>query len=157
MMRSRILNDIISLPARSRIKGPSKLPARHGPLGIDAGDVVGFALGIEQPGDLVYITGTLCGSRVLQRLPVASPPKSSCFSPAPRIFPVRLHANTRLDRLTPARPRESPVSFIRAQIRRGTLLVPPTARQLPATTAWSFPISASSLPFRLSRSFHRPR
>jgi phospholipid-binding lipoprotein MlaA len=32
MMRSRILNDIISLPARSRIKGPSKSPARARPL-----------------------------------------------------------------------------------------------------------------------------
>jgi L-ascorbate metabolism protein UlaG (beta-lactamase superfamily) len=32
-------------------------PARHGPVGIDVGDVVGFALGIEKPGDLVYITG----------------------------------------------------------------------------------------------------
>lgn len=32
-------------------------PARHGPVGVDAGDVVGFALGIRQPGDLLYITG----------------------------------------------------------------------------------------------------
>ncbi|MBW7971682.1 MBL fold metallo-hydrolase [Bradyrhizobium sp. BR 10289] len=32
-------------------------PARHGPIGIDVGDVVGFALGTEAPGDLVYITG----------------------------------------------------------------------------------------------------
>jgi L-ascorbate metabolism protein UlaG (beta-lactamase superfamily) len=32
-------------------------PARHGPIGDDAGDVVGFALGAEQPGDLLYITG----------------------------------------------------------------------------------------------------
>ncbi|WP_338822230.1 MBL fold metallo-hydrolase [Bradyrhizobium septentrionale] len=32
-------------------------PARHGPVGVDAGDVVGFALGIEQPGDLLYVTG----------------------------------------------------------------------------------------------------
>ncbi|MDA9438858.1 beta-lactamase [Bradyrhizobium sp. CCBAU 51745] len=32
-------------------------PARHGPVGIDVGDVVGFALGVEKPGDLVYITG----------------------------------------------------------------------------------------------------
>lgn len=34
-------------------------PARHGPVGIEpySGDVVGFALGVEQPGDLVYITG----------------------------------------------------------------------------------------------------
>lgn len=32
-------------------------PARHGPVGVDAGDVIGFALGIEQPGDLLYITG----------------------------------------------------------------------------------------------------
>jgi L-ascorbate metabolism protein UlaG (beta-lactamase superfamily) len=32
-------------------------PARHGPIGVDAGDVVGFALGLEQPGDLIYITG----------------------------------------------------------------------------------------------------
>src|SRR6266436_2261710 len=32
-------------------------PARHGPIGVDAGDVVGFVLGVNQPGDLVYITG----------------------------------------------------------------------------------------------------
>ncbi|MHC1949347.1 MBL fold metallo-hydrolase [Bradyrhizobium sp. UFLA06-06] len=32
-------------------------PARHGPIGVDAGDVVGFALGAEQPGDLLYVTG----------------------------------------------------------------------------------------------------
>jgi len=32
-------------------------PARHGPLGVDAGDVIGFALGVECPGDLMYITG----------------------------------------------------------------------------------------------------
>lgn len=34
-------------------------PARHGPVGIEpySGDVVGFALGVNQPGDLVYITG----------------------------------------------------------------------------------------------------
>jgi L-ascorbate metabolism protein UlaG (beta-lactamase superfamily) len=32
-------------------------PARHGPVGVEAGDVVGFALGVERPGDLIYITG----------------------------------------------------------------------------------------------------
>jgi L-ascorbate metabolism protein UlaG (beta-lactamase superfamily) len=34
-------------------------PARHGPIGIEphSGDVIGFALGTEKPGDLVYITG----------------------------------------------------------------------------------------------------
>lgn len=34
-------------------------PARHGPVGIEpiSGDVVGFALGVEQPGDLLYVTG----------------------------------------------------------------------------------------------------
>ncbi|MGX9428886.1 MBL fold metallo-hydrolase [Bradyrhizobium sp. LeoA1S1] len=32
-------------------------PARHGPIGVDAGDVVGFALGVNEPGDLIYITG----------------------------------------------------------------------------------------------------
>lgn len=32
-------------------------PARHGPIGVDAGDVVGFALGLQEPGDLLYITG----------------------------------------------------------------------------------------------------
>jgi L-ascorbate metabolism protein UlaG (beta-lactamase superfamily) len=32
-------------------------PARHGPVGIDVGDVVGFALGTDRPGDLIYITG----------------------------------------------------------------------------------------------------
>jgi L-ascorbate metabolism protein UlaG (beta-lactamase superfamily) len=32
-------------------------PARHGPIGVDAGDVIGFVLGVRQPGDLMYITG----------------------------------------------------------------------------------------------------
>ncbi|HEY9132326.1 MAG TPA: MBL fold metallo-hydrolase [Dyella sp.] len=34
-------------------------PARHGPVGIEpmSGDVVGFALGRERPGDLLYVTG----------------------------------------------------------------------------------------------------
>ncbi|NIF72237.1 MULTISPECIES: MBL fold metallo-hydrolase [unclassified Burkholderia] len=34
-------------------------PARHGPVGIEpySGDVIGFALGIDEPGDLVYVTG----------------------------------------------------------------------------------------------------
>jgi hypothetical protein len=32
-------------------------PARHGPTGVDAGDVIGFVLGVKQPGDLMYITG----------------------------------------------------------------------------------------------------
>lgn len=34
-------------------------PARHGPVGIEpiSGDVVGFALGREKPGDLLYVTG----------------------------------------------------------------------------------------------------
>lgn len=34
-------------------------PARHGPVGIEplAGDVVGFAVGREAPGDLVYVSG----------------------------------------------------------------------------------------------------
>ena len=34
-------------------------PARHGPAGIEpmSGDVVGFALGVEKPGDAIYITG----------------------------------------------------------------------------------------------------
>jgi L-ascorbate metabolism protein UlaG (beta-lactamase superfamily) len=34
-------------------------PARHGPVGIEpcSGDVIGFALGVERPGDLMYITG----------------------------------------------------------------------------------------------------
>jgi hypothetical protein len=34
-------------------------PARHGPVGIEpiAGDVVGFLLGNETPGDLIYVTG----------------------------------------------------------------------------------------------------
>jgi L-ascorbate metabolism protein UlaG (beta-lactamase superfamily) len=34
-------------------------PARHGPVGIEplSGDVIGFALGIQQPGDLAYISG----------------------------------------------------------------------------------------------------
>ncbi|MCL2344249.1 MAG: hypothetical protein FWC58_00150 [Desulfobulbus sp.] len=34
-------------------------PARHGPVGIEpiTGDVAGFALGVDQPGDLLYVTG----------------------------------------------------------------------------------------------------
>lgn len=34
-------------------------PARHGPVGVEpiSGDVVGFALGTERPGDLLYVTG----------------------------------------------------------------------------------------------------
>jgi L-ascorbate metabolism protein UlaG (beta-lactamase superfamily) len=32
-------------------------PARHGPVGVDVGDVVGFALGVEAAGDLIYFTG----------------------------------------------------------------------------------------------------
>ena len=34
-------------------------PARHGPVGIEpiAGDVIGFLLGVEKPGDLIYVTG----------------------------------------------------------------------------------------------------
>src|SRR5262249_39066147 len=34
-------------------------PARHGPPGIEPmlGDVAGFALGIDEPGDAVYVTG----------------------------------------------------------------------------------------------------
>ena len=34
-------------------------PARHGPIGVEpiTGDVVGFALGRERPGDLLYMTG----------------------------------------------------------------------------------------------------
>lgn len=34
-------------------------PARHGPIGIEpiSGDVVGFALGRDKPGDLLYVTG----------------------------------------------------------------------------------------------------
>ncbi|MBN9077691.1 MAG: MBL fold metallo-hydrolase [Rhizobiales bacterium 65-79] len=34
-------------------------PARHGPIGIEplSGDVVGFALGDDRPGDLAYLTG----------------------------------------------------------------------------------------------------
>jgi L-ascorbate metabolism protein UlaG (beta-lactamase superfamily) len=34
-------------------------PARHGPVGVEpiTGDVVGFAVGINQPGDFFYITG----------------------------------------------------------------------------------------------------
>ncbi len=34
-------------------------PARHGPRGIEAitGDVIGFALGLDEPGDAIYVTG----------------------------------------------------------------------------------------------------
>ena len=45
-------------------KGAEKLfvtaaPARHGPVGIEpiSGDVIGFLLGVDQPGDAIYITG----------------------------------------------------------------------------------------------------
>ncbi len=46
------------------LPGPDRLvvtatPARHGPVGIEplAGAVVGFLLGREEPGDLLYVTG----------------------------------------------------------------------------------------------------
>lgn len=34
-------------------------PARHGPVGIEplSGDVIGFLIGLDQPGDAIYITG----------------------------------------------------------------------------------------------------
>lgn len=34
-------------------------PARHGPVGIEpmSGDVIGFLIGIQEPGDAVYVTG----------------------------------------------------------------------------------------------------
>ena len=34
-------------------------PARHGPAGIEpiSGDVTGFLIGVEQPGDAIYVTG----------------------------------------------------------------------------------------------------
>lgn len=34
-------------------------PARHGPVGIEpiSGDVIGFLVGVDQPGDMIYITG----------------------------------------------------------------------------------------------------
>lgn len=34
-------------------------PARHGPVGIEpiSGDVTGFAIGVERPGDTLYVTG----------------------------------------------------------------------------------------------------
>ena len=34
-------------------------PARHGPAGIEplSGEVVGFLVGVAQPGDLLYVTG----------------------------------------------------------------------------------------------------
>ena len=34
-------------------------PARHGPAGIEplSGDVVGFLIGLDQPGDAIYVTG----------------------------------------------------------------------------------------------------
>jgi L-ascorbate metabolism protein UlaG (beta-lactamase superfamily) len=34
-------------------------PARHGPVGIEpiSGDVIGFLIGVEQPGDALYVTG----------------------------------------------------------------------------------------------------
>ena len=32
-------------------------PARQGPIGVDAGDVIGFASDTRQAGDLLYITG----------------------------------------------------------------------------------------------------
>jgi L-ascorbate metabolism protein UlaG (beta-lactamase superfamily) len=38
-------------------------PARHGPVGIEpmTGDVIGFLLGIDNPGDLIYVTGDTVG------------------------------------------------------------------------------------------------
>jgi L-ascorbate metabolism protein UlaG (beta-lactamase superfamily) len=34
-------------------------PARHGPVGIEplSGDVIGFLLGVDKPGDAIYVTG----------------------------------------------------------------------------------------------------
>ena len=34
-------------------------PARHGPAGIEplAGDVIGFLIGLDEPGDAIYVTG----------------------------------------------------------------------------------------------------
>lgn len=58
-------NAIGLAPFETRaLKGPygntlflTATPARHGPIGVDAGDVIGFGLGVTRPGDLVYITG----------------------------------------------------------------------------------------------------
>jgi L-ascorbate metabolism protein UlaG (beta-lactamase superfamily) len=35
------------------------IPARHGPVGIEpiTGDVIGFLIGLEQPGDAIYVSG----------------------------------------------------------------------------------------------------
>jgi L-ascorbate metabolism protein UlaG (beta-lactamase superfamily) len=43
---------------RSRVS-VTATPARHGPAGIDpiSGEVAGFALGINQPGDAIYVSG----------------------------------------------------------------------------------------------------
>jgi L-ascorbate metabolism protein UlaG (beta-lactamase superfamily) len=47
-----------SLEGRNRKKlFVTATPARHGAIGVDAGDVIGFALGVDRPGDLAYITG----------------------------------------------------------------------------------------------------
>ena len=60
-------NALGLLPFETRVlggKAAEKLfltaaPARHGPVGIEpiSGDVVGFLLGADQPGDAIYITG----------------------------------------------------------------------------------------------------
>ncbi|MFG1348240.1 MBL fold metallo-hydrolase [Xanthobacter autotrophicus] len=54
----------LDLPGKGAGNGPGRLfitaaPARHGPPGIEplSGDVVGFLLGRDAPGDLLYVTG----------------------------------------------------------------------------------------------------
>jgi L-ascorbate metabolism protein UlaG (beta-lactamase superfamily) len=44
-------------PAGTRLTATAT-PARHGPVGIEpmSGEVVGFLVGVEQPGDAIYIT-----------------------------------------------------------------------------------------------------
>lgn len=47
------------LEARGRALSVTATPARHGPPGIEpmSGEVVGFVLGLDAPGDAVYVTG----------------------------------------------------------------------------------------------------
>jgi L-ascorbate metabolism protein UlaG (beta-lactamase superfamily) len=45
--------------ASGRLLHVTATPARHGPAGIEplSGDVVGFLIGLERPGDAIYVTG----------------------------------------------------------------------------------------------------
>jgi L-ascorbate metabolism protein UlaG (beta-lactamase superfamily) len=51
--------ETVSLEGRGTRLFVTATPARHGPPGIEpiSGDVVGFALGLEQAGDAIYVSG----------------------------------------------------------------------------------------------------